>query len=463
MTQDSRDSTQSRLPGYGVSTRTVQSESREFGRFGLILDAKRHTQKYSIENFHARTQRAAYLCLPVLPTLPAPFVMAPKSGAKKTPPKGKGKSKASERPQTPTKNGTKKKSLPTKTSAAAPSPAPAVPKTSLGPNKERRGSGSSLKGLAPAPAPAPQEPLPTSSELHALAADCRAEAASVSGTSASLAAKLGAEIQASGLTPHEIFKEWDLDGNGAISKTEFRFAVRKMRLVGDTSIPESMFKFKSLTKEEMAACDGLFGQFDLDDGGDLDLNELEAGLVKVREEAALVEQQKEQVKLKIEDAESRATLWDRAAAAVEAVEATKAKFAEVSEKQTIDLRVGKQLNRHSKTAPIKTLWAGSSETLDITDEQDNVVVEFKAVLEGLHTCGVEDEDEELSQLIIRSCNLDAGSTSVELGVMNAAAEAIVDLHNKRETELKDLRIQMDAEYHKAEGMVRAARAGLRRK
>ena len=76
---------------------------------------------------------------------------------------------------------------------------------------------------------------------------------------------------------------------------------------------------------------------------------------------------------------------------------------------------------------------------------------------------MEDEDEELSQLIIRSCNLDAGSTSVELGVMNAAAEAIVDLHNKRETELKDLRIQMDAEHNKAEGMVRAARAGLRRK
>ena len=119
---------------------------------------------------------------------------------------------------------------------------------------------------------------------HAQAAETLAD------KSGTLAARLGTKLRdllhERNQTPAELFADWDMDGSGSISRAEFTLAVRRMRLVGDPSVPEAMFRMRSLSKEDAAMVDALFDSLDLDGGGDLDLDEVAQGLDELLELAA---------------------------------------------------------------------------------------------------------------------------------------------------------------------------------
>ena len=109
----------------------------------------------------------------------------------------------------------------------------------------------------------------SSSELRALAASLREQAADAKiGMGGTLAVKLGEKItnllEERNQTAVELFNEWDIDGDGSISRTEFTLIMRRLRLVGDPDIPEAMFKMRSLSKEDSATVDALFDNLDLD-------------------------------------------------------------------------------------------------------------------------------------------------------------------------------------------------------
>ena len=98
----------------------------------------------------------------------------------------------------------------------------------------------------------------------------------------SLAHKLGTKLSSlmacKEQAARELFTEWDLDGDGSISRAEFRVACRKLEIIGDTSVPEAMFKLRGLSREETASCDALFETLDSDGGGELNLDEVSRGL-----------------------------------------------------------------------------------------------------------------------------------------------------------------------------------------
>ena len=114
----------------------------------------------------------------------------------------------------------------------------------------------------------------------------QAAAAAASESELSLAYKLGSKLSillsSSEQIPRELFREWDLDGDGSISRPDFRIACRKLGIVGDTSVPEAMFKLNGFSarfsREETARCDALFDSLDSDCDGHLDLDEVSNGL-----------------------------------------------------------------------------------------------------------------------------------------------------------------------------------------
>ena len=58
----------------------------------------------------------------------------------------------------------------------------------------------------------------------------------------------------------------------------FRLACRKLRIIGDTNVPEAMFKYKGLSPAEIAEADLLFKSIDVDGSGALDISEVDEGL-----------------------------------------------------------------------------------------------------------------------------------------------------------------------------------------
>ena len=181
---------------------------------------------------------------------------------------------------------------------------------------------------------------------HAQAAETLAD------KSGTLAARLGTKLRdllhERNQTPAELFADWDMDGSGSISRAEFTLAVRRMRLVGDPSVPEAMFRMRSLSKEDAAMVDALFDSLDLDGGGDLDLDEVAQGLDELLELAATAASEEAVTREIAESMTARAKMYEAAAAAAEAAEALAVEMKQLIDNPSIELRAGKQLIKYTK-------------------------------------------------------------------------------------------------------------------
>ena len=81
--------------------------------------------------------------------------------------------------------------------------------------------------------------------------------------------RLGEALQAQGIKLSELMRNWDPNGDGEITKMEFRQNVRKL-----------------LDKPDVKDIDSLFDTIDQDKGGSLDTGELKAALKKLQNDAA---------------------------------------------------------------------------------------------------------------------------------------------------------------------------------
>ena len=81
--------------------------------------------------------------------------------------------------------------------------------------------------------------------------------------------KLGEALQAQGIKLSELIRSWDPNGDGDVSKMEFRQNVRKL-----------------INKPDVKEVDALFDTMDEDKGGSLDTSELKAALKKWQTDAA---------------------------------------------------------------------------------------------------------------------------------------------------------------------------------
>ena len=262
----------------------------------------------------------------------------------------------------------------------------------------------------------------TSQELREQASLWREQAAKESATqrSSTLAVKLGDKltvlVSERQQTAQEIVKEWDTDGSGCVSKPEFTLACRRLKLVGDPSIPEAMFKHRGLSKEDHAVVEALFDSLDLDGGGDLDPEELETGLHVLLEKAAAARGQQEALQEKLDSYNESAALYDQAAAATEAAEAIEGEIRELVDNPTIQLRAGKQLIKYTKESQL-------SDLLSSWDTSGDGEVDINEVVAGFKACGIDGTDEELLSL---AQGMDAdGSGTLEMEELKVAVEELM--------------------------------------
>ena len=101
-----------------------------------------------------------------------------------------------------------------------------------------------------------------------------------------------------------------------------------------------------------AGVDALFDNLDLDGGGDLDLEELSAGLEILLETAAKAAGQQEALQEMLDSYNERAALYDQAAVATEAAEAVEVEIRALVDNPSIQLRAGKQLIKYAKDSQL---------------------------------------------------------------------------------------------------------------
>ena len=111
----------------------------------------------------------------------------------------------------------------------------------------------------------------SSSALRAIMDDLEDRALRIEGVKAkTLSTDLGQWLLESGTSVDKLGHEWDRNGDGDITKAEFRVNMRKLPIAA---------------KIDVAEIDALFDSLDTDHGGELDMGELKAALKKLLAEA----------------------------------------------------------------------------------------------------------------------------------------------------------------------------------
>ena len=295
--------------------------------------------------------------------------------------------------ESPTKGASPEKKAGAGTKSAPASKAKAGSSSSTPPPKEKAGGakGSSGKGGAVAKGgkkggvAEEAAALLTSSELHAaveklLALADETDKAS-SGVFESFEFKLGSAIikrveQLGKL--EDMIKEWDSNGDGDISKIEFRQCVRS--------------KLKMDIKENKDI-DAFFAKkLDEDGGGSLSLAELKPALKKLKEESAAAADAEKGVKAKAVAMRAKAAATKEVAEATAVMEKEEARLHELENSTTVRAKLGAAIvKKNLKIAEVMTKWdADGDGTVDKKEFVKNVK-EMGVVAESAEIVALFDE------------------------------------------------------------------------
>ena len=77
----------------------------------------------------------------------------------------------------------------------------------------------------------------------------------------------------------------------------------------------------------------------------------------------------------------------------------------------------------------------------------------------MRTCGLDDDEDELLQMLSRACNIKDDSNAVDSQVLSAAVQGWMDARAASDVAIKDLRIRLDEELGAARVRLRAAKVG----
>ena len=193
------------------------------------------------------------------------------------------------------------------------------------------------------PVEVPLDNFLSSRQLSELAESQRARATEVESTIFdTLETKLGLLIMQRSIKVDALMKEWDINGDGSLSKHEFRVNARKL------GITEHMAPIREL--------DALFDSLDEDGGGELDVTELARALKRLRTMVSDVKGQYAYTAERAEVIRGVAETYDMAAHETLAHESGIEKLEELRQ-GTVASRLGDLLkNRNIKVSDMAESW-----------------------------------------------------------------------------------------------------------
>lgn len=201
-----------------------------------------------------------------------------------------------------------------------------------------------------------------------------------------IAARLGNALAETKLSVKDVLREWDPNGDGSISKMEFRVDVRKM-LGNDVDVRE---------------VDSLFEELDSDKSGAIDINELKVALTQLKE-AASGAIRSEQLKVAAaKEHRERAAQAQEVAEATALVEQTADEISTLRDSRSISAQFFRAMQK-------KNLKAGSSADMLNKIESSQAEINLKEFKRLVTSMGVESTQQELSELFT-SLDADGGGT-----------------------------------------------------
>jgi len=182
----------------------------------------------------------------------------------------------------------------------------------------------------------------------------------------------------------DLLREWDANGDGDVSKQEFRQCVTGKSL-----------QLKAPNKD----IDDFFATMDADGGGSLDLKELKPALKVLKEKAAAIDKEKQLCTNCAKELRDKAEMMTKAAEDTDTVEIYEAKLAEMKANPAIEAKVGSAMSTtmHSKLGDMIAKW----------DKDGDGTVNKEEFRKNIKDLGVEANSYEIDELFTK-LNTDGG-------------------------------------------------------
>ena len=314
-------------------------------------------------------------------------------------------------------------------------------------------AGDAEGALAPAvPEAAPESPeikrirrLSMSSvELHEMADEYEKTAAAkeaIVGTLNNLSVELGGvlmdKVEKGTKGQQDFFRELDANGDGSVTKIEFRQMLRKLGLVGEGA------------KYDVTQGDKLFDDLDEDKGGDLDLKEIVNAIKKLKARTLSVAKREKKAKEDADDWRRRAKEMRDAAQLVEEKENIVTTLVDLRSNPSPEIRLAtllakKQLKPADLLSKMDTDRGGSIDVREFTS--------------GLQALGLDATQDELEEIFK---DLDAdNSKSLEIEEIKTLVTQIHGVKIKAQDQEKRLKKDMKAFEERAAAVQRDIRNRL---
>ena len=211
-------------------------------------------------------------------------------------------------------------------------------------------------------------------ELRAVAERVEAEGQEGITLASTLGERLISDLKANqGLKVVDLFREWDKNSDGKLSKMEFRIAIKAMKVTQD-----------------VRAIDGLFGLLDLDGGGDMDVSELTAALARLKQDAGRMKERLAQAQADAAHWRARAERCDKAAALTVEVEEISVRYTAMVDFPKLEYRVSMLLRKNS-------IQAGN--VINRWDKDNTGKLSRANVVRGLRELGIHDPDDDVNEFV----------------------------------------------------------------
>ena len=211
------------------------------------------------------------------------------------------------------------------------------------------------------------------------------------------------------------FRELDANGDGTVTRIEFKQMMRKLGLVGDGA----QYSPKSV--------DALFSELDEDGGGELDLTEITAALKKLKAKANRVQKREAEAKADAEYWRGRAEDARAAAKLVGEQEDLAKQLHECRTAPAADIRLANLLAK-KQVKP--------ADLVDKMDNNKDGKIDQKEWVAGLRALGIDASPEELSQLFNQLDVNNSGTLEIdEIKLMVSQIHAVKERAKEQEKRL----------------------------
>ncbi|KOO22183.1 hypothetical protein Ctob_005336 [Chrysochromulina tobinii] len=255
------------------------------------------------------------------------------------------------------------------------------------------------------------------------------------GSFVSLTSKLGNTLNKyfeSGKKEMDIFKEMDKNGDGKISKMEFRQYLRDIGIMG-----------KAFTAAQV---DKLFMELDVDLSGELSPSEIVEGVVLFKKNAKEAKEKTQKAEANAAHWRARAACAEKAAEAVRRYEDAKLEIERIKNEPSAESRLA-EMFRKKNLKPM--------DMMQQFDNDKNGAIDLSEFMFNIRKMGLEASDEDLGRIFASfdsdgSGTLDMKELQTNMHKLNDAQSAEAELLKTLQKDLKTLQLAAQAEQELAE-------------